>query len=133
MVIFRPSRIRLDRVALWVCVCDCGWRVCAHSAQVPQPDGTYSPRVLKLLSEDPANYADAPTEGIRRILEAETGVGHPRRLPLDTSRIESIRMGTTVATNALLERNGERMALCITSGFKDLLYVLGVDTAVVCA
>lgn len=71
--------------------------------------------VLKLLSEDPANYADAPREGIRRVLEKVTGIPHPRDRPLDTSRIHSIRMGTTVATNALLERKGERIALVITS------------------
>ncbi|XP_003760578.2 5-oxoprolinase isoform X1 [Sarcophilus harrisii] len=80
-------------------------------------------RVLKLLSEDPANYQDAPTEGIRRILEQECGVALPRDQPLDTSRIAWIRMGTTVATNALLERQGERMALLVTRGFKDLLYI----------
>ncbi|XP_012578324.1 PREDICTED: 5-oxoprolinase [Condylura cristata] len=80
-------------------------------------------RVLKLLSEDPANYADAPTEGIRRILEQEGGVPLPRDRPLDTSRIASIRMGTTVATNALLERRGERVALLVTRGFRDLLHV----------
>lgn len=72
-------------------------------------------QVLKLLSEDPSNYADAPREGIRRVLEKVTGVPHPRDQPLDTSRIYSIRMGTTVATNALLERKGERIALVITS------------------
>ena len=53
-------------------------------------------RVLKLLSVDPSNYPDAPREGIRRILEEETGISHPREVPLNTSRIESIRMGTTV-------------------------------------
>lgn len=53
-------------------------------------------RVMKLLSEDPANYKDAPREGIRRVLEEVTGKEHPRDKPLDTSRIESIRMGTTV-------------------------------------
>ena len=53
-------------------------------------------RVLKLLSVDPSNYPDAPREGIRRIIENETGIPHPREVPLDTSRIESIRMGTTV-------------------------------------
>ena len=53
-------------------------------------------RVLKLLSVDPANYPDAPREGIRRVLEAVTGKAHPRNRPLDTSRLESIRMGTTV-------------------------------------
>jgi 5-oxoprolinase (ATP-hydrolysing) len=76
--------------------------------------------VLKLLSEDPQNYKDAPTEGIRRLLEAETGIPHPRSSPVDTSRIEFIRMGTTVATNALLERKGERIALLTTAGFGDL-------------
>uniref|UniRef100_A0A2K6TKL1 5-oxoprolinase, ATP-hydrolysing n=1 Tax=Saimiri boliviensis boliviensis TaxID=39432 RepID=A0A2K6TKL1_SAIBB len=80
-------------------------------------------RVLKLLSEDPANYADAPTEGIRRILEQEAGVLLPRDRPLDSSHIASIRMGTTVATNALLERKGERVALLVTRGFRDLLHI----------
>nr|XP_058899190.1 5-oxoprolinase isoform X3 [Kogia breviceps] len=80
-------------------------------------------RVLKLLSEDPARYVDAPTEGIRRILEQEGGMLLPRDQPLDTSRIASIRMGTTVATNALLERRGERVALLVTRGFRDLLHV----------
>ena len=80
-------------------------------------------RVLKLLSEDPGNYKDAPREGIRRILEDLTGKDHPRDKPLDTSNIASIRMGTTVATNALLERKGERTALVITSGFRDLLHI----------
>ncbi|XP_048338634.1 5-oxoprolinase [Sphaerodactylus townsendi] len=80
-------------------------------------------RVLKLLSEDPANYRDAPTEGIRRILQEECGTPFPKDQPLDTSHVEWIRMGTTVATNALLERKGERLALLITKGFRDLLYV----------
>ena len=53
-------------------------------------------KVLKLLSVDPSNYHDAPREGIRRIIEQETGIPHPRDVPLDTSRIESISMGTTV-------------------------------------
>ncbi|KAK9815723.1 hypothetical protein WJX72_008572 [[Myrmecia] bisecta] len=92
-------------------------------AQVPKADGGMEERVLKLLSEDPANYPDAPREGIRRILEAVTGCPHPRDRPLDTSLLESIRMGTTVATNALLERKGERCALVTTRGFKDLLHI----------
>ena len=85
------------------------------------PDGSH--RVLKLLSEDPKNYADAPREGIRRILEEVTGVPHPRGEPVPHERISSIRMGTTVATNALLERKGARMALLITKGFRDLLAI----------
>ncbi|XP_015431723.1 PREDICTED: 5-oxoprolinase [Dufourea novaeangliae] len=78
-------------------------------------------RVMKLLSVDPANYEDAPREGIRRILEQETG----RKIDgeIDTSLISWIRMGTTVATNALLERKGARMALLINEGFKDLLFI----------
>ncbi|KAG9841318.1 hydantoinase B/oxoprolinase, partial [Aureobasidium melanogenum] len=79
--------------------------------------------ILKLLSVDPANYQDAPTEGIRRILELATGQPHPRGQLLDLFHIESIRMGTTVATNALLERKGARSALLITKGFKDLLLI----------
>lgn len=53
----------------------------------------------------------------------ESGVPVPRERPLDTSRIEWIRMGTTVATNALLERRGERVALLVTRGFRDLLHI----------
>ncbi|KAI8391805.1 Hydantoinase B/oxoprolinase-domain-containing protein [Radiomyces spectabilis] len=83
----------------------------------------YQEFVVKLLSEDPANYADAPTEGIRRIVEQATGIKHPRNEPVPTDNIESVRMGTTVATNALLERKGERCALLITKGFKDLLVI----------
>ncbi len=63
----------------------------------------------KLLSENPRQYPDAAIEGIRRILR-RTGSGAP---------IESVKMGTTVATNALLERRGEPTVLVTTSGFRD--------------
>ncbi len=79
--------------------------------------------VIKLLSEDPANYEDAPLEGIRRIMSHFLGREVPRGEALDTSRIDSIRMGTTVATNALLERKGERIALVVTRGFRDCLAI----------
>lgn len=79
--------------------------------------------IIKLLSEDPSNYDDAPLEGIRRLLSKFTGRDIPRGEPLDTSKIESIRMGTTVATNALLERKGEKIALVVTKGFKDCLEI----------
>jgi 5-oxoprolinase (ATP-hydrolysing) len=79
--------------------------------------------VIKLLSEDPQNYEDAPLEGIRRLLSQFIGNEIPRGEPLDTSKIESIRMGTTVATNALLERKGEDIALVVTKGFKDCLEI----------
>lgn len=89
-------------------------------AEIPhQSEG----RVMKLLSVDPSNYDDAPVEGIRRILEEYTGKEIPRTSKVPTDKIEWIRMGTTVATNALLERKGERIALCVTKGFRDLLQI----------
>ncbi|XP_063833705.1 5-oxoprolinase [Ostrinia nubilalis] len=80
-------------------------------------------RVMKLLSVDPQNYDDAPREAIRRILQEETGNALDKDGKVNTSLIESIRMGTTVATNALLERKGANMALVINKGFKDLLFI----------
>ena len=68
-------------------------------------------RIEKLLSENPAAYGDAAIEGIRRILADEGGT------------LAGVRMGTTVATNALLERKGERTALAITRGFGDALRI----------
>jgi 5-oxoprolinase (ATP-hydrolysing) len=79
--------------------------------------------IIKLLSEDPSNYDDAPLEGIRRLMSKFTNREIPRGEALDTSKIESIRMGTTVATNALLERKGEKIALVVTKGFKDCLEI----------
>jgi 5-oxoprolinase (ATP-hydrolysing) len=79
--------------------------------------------LIKLLSVDPSNYDDAPLEGIRRLLSRFQGKEVPRGEPLDTSSIESIRMGTTVATNALLERKGEDIAMVVTKGFKDCLEI----------
>ncbi|KFA54547.1 hypothetical protein S40293_08048 [Stachybotrys chartarum IBT 40293] len=85
--------------------------------------GTGKDIVLKLLSVDPQNYDDAPTEGIRRVLEIATGTTIPRGEPLRLEDIESLRMGTTVATNALLERKGTKSALLTTAGFRDLLRI----------
>ncbi|KAL4882942.1 Hydantoinase B/oxoprolinase-domain-containing protein [Aspergillus karnatakaensis] len=79
--------------------------------------------VLKLLSVDPTNYADAPTEGIRRVLSLYRGQEIPRGVPLPKDDLESIRMGTTVATNALLERKGTKHAFLVTKGFRDLLQI----------
>ena len=79
--------------------------------------------LIKLLSVDPQNYQDAPLEGIRRLLSKFQGKDIPRGHTLDTSKIESIRMGTTVATNALLERKGEDIAMVVTKGFKDCLEI----------
>jgi 5-oxoprolinase (ATP-hydrolysing) len=80
-----------------------------------QPDGTL--RTLKLLSENPEHYPDAALAGIRRIM----GVDSHHAIPVE--RIEAVKMGTTVATNALLERKGEPTALAITRGFGDALRI----------
>jgi len=79
------------------------------------PEGTL--HTLKLLSEDPAQYRDAAVTGIRRLL------GLAAHAPITPEHVESVKMGTTVATNALLERKGERTALVITRGFRDALRI----------
>ncbi|MFE2990059.1 hydantoinase B/oxoprolinase family protein [Streptomyces sp. NPDC059262] len=77
------------------------------------PDG----RLLthKLLSDNPARYRDPAVAAIGELLDSEGESGH--------SRVDSVRMGTTVATNALLERKGERTALVVTRGFRDALRI----------
>ncbi|KAL3418514.1 hydantoinase B/oxoprolinase [Phlyctema vagabunda] len=79
--------------------------------------------VLKLLSADPSNYKDAPVEAIRRVLERATGNAYPKGEQISLRGVESIKMGTTVATNALLERKGEKTAFFVTKGLKDLLHI----------
>jgi 5-oxoprolinase (ATP-hydrolysing) len=71
----------------------------------------------KLLSENPEHYPDAAVEGIRRMLGLQPGE------PIPVERIEAVKMGTTVSTNALLERKGERVALVINRGFGDVLKI----------
>jgi len=71
----------------------------------------------KLLSDDPCHYKDAAMHGIRQIL------GLPGNVPLPAEIIESVKMGTTVGTNALLERKGERTVLVINRGFGDALRI----------
>ena len=79
------------------------------------PDGQL--RVHKLLSENPDRYADAALQGIRELL----GLTPDQPIPVD--RIEAVKMGTTVATNALLERRGDPTVLLITQGFGDALQI----------
>ncbi|KAF3022637.1 hypothetical protein E8E14_013995 [Neopestalotiopsis sp. 37M] len=79
--------------------------------------------LIKLLSVDPSNYPDAPVEAIRRVLEKATGKSYPKGQKISLEGVESIKMGTTVATNALLERKGERTAFVVTKGLKDLLHI----------
>ncbi|KDQ17380.1 hypothetical protein BOTBODRAFT_64359 [Botryobasidium botryosum FD-172 SS1] len=104
---------------------DRGGTFCDVHASYPDPQN-HSKRkeiVVKLLSQDPTNYRDAPTEGIRRVLEIIQETQIPRGEVLKTDKIDYIRLSTTVATNALLERKGEKHALLITKGFKDLLKI----------
>ena len=79
------------------------------------PDGRLIAR--KLLSENPEAYADAAVQGIRDLL------GLRRGEPIPPGRIGSVKMGTTVATNALLERKGEPTLLLVTKGFRDALRI----------
>ena len=79
------------------------------------PDGAL--HATKLLSENPEAYRDAAVEAIRRLLMV------PSDAPIPPEKIGAVKMGTTVATNALLERKGERTALLITQGFRDALRI----------
>jgi 5-oxoprolinase (ATP-hydrolysing) len=84
-----------------------------------RPDGTLA--VHKLLSENPGRYADPAVAGIRHLLSVPPGA------PIPAERIGVVRLGTTVATNALLERTGEPTALVITAGFADALRIAYQD------
>ncbi|WP_340161398.1 hydantoinase B/oxoprolinase family protein [uncultured Hoeflea sp.] len=79
------------------------------------PDGTLHQR--KLLSENPEAYPDAAIQGIRDLL------GIDQESPIPAARVGHVKMGTTVATNALLERKGDRTLLVITRGFRDALRI----------
>ncbi|KAL4819976.1 Hydantoinase B/oxoprolinase-domain-containing protein [Aspergillus spinulosporus] len=105
----RPLKISIDRGGTFT---DCVCRVAGQDDIV-----------VKILSVDTKNYPDAPTEAIRRVLETYYGTQIPRGAELDLRDVEWIRMGTTVATNALLERKGEQTAFLVTAGFRDLLQI----------
>jgi 5-oxoprolinase (ATP-hydrolysing) len=79
------------------------------------PDGTLSAH--KLLSENPEQYPDAALQGVRDML------GLAADAPIPAALIDSVKMGTTVATNALLERKGDRTVLVTTKGFRDALRI----------
>jgi 5-oxoprolinase (ATP-hydrolysing) len=80
-----------------------------------RPDGALVTH--KLLSENPGRYRDAALAGIRALLQVSPGQ------PIPGEKIEAVKMGTTVATNALLERKGSRTVLFITRGFRDALRI----------
>ena len=79
------------------------------------PDGEIL--IHKLLSENPNQYSDAAIQGIRDLLK----LSHEEEIPM--TQIDVVKMGTTVATNALLERQGEKTLLAITQGFRDILRI----------
>src|SRR5450830_753457 len=80
-----------------------------------RPDGSLA--TYKLLSENPGQYRDAALAGMRRLMGLACGA------PLPVEQVGAIKMGTTVATNALLERKGEPTVLAITRGFRDALRI----------
>ncbi len=80
-----------------------------------RPDGSLVTH--KLLSENPERYRDAALAGIREMLGVAPGQ------PIPVEQVEAVKMGTTVATNALLERKGDRTVLFITQGFRDALRI----------
>src|SRR5262249_4803458 len=80
-----------------------------------RPDGRLVAH--KLLSENPQAYRDAAVAGIRHLLGFAPGASIP------ADHLGAVKMGTTVATNALLERKGERTLLLITKGFRDALRI----------
>ena len=80
-----------------------------------RPDGKL--QIHKLLSENPERYSDAAVQGIREIL------GIPSHTTIPREQIAVVKMGTTVATNALLERKGDKTVLVITKGFRDALRI----------
>ncbi len=83
----------------------------------PNADGTYTLLTHKLLSENPEQYQDAAVAGIRHLLGLKPGEA------VRPEQVECVKMGTTVATNALLERKGEPTLLVTTRGFRDALRI----------
>ena len=75
----------------------------------------------KLLSENPERYQDAAVQGVRDLLGLKAGE------PIPAEKVEVVKMGTTVATNALLERKGDRTLLVVTEGFRDQLRIAYQD------
>ncbi|MFN3495689.1 MAG: hydantoinase/oxoprolinase N-terminal domain-containing protein, partial [Hydrogenophaga sp.] len=86
-------------------------------AKKPLAEGGFTLVTHKLLSENPEQYRDAAVAGIRHLLGLQAGE------PITPDQVECVKMGTTVATNALLERKGEPTLLVTTRGFRDALRI----------
>ena len=104
----------LSRWQFWI---DRGGTFTDVVGRKPQADGSYSLVTHKLLSDNPEQYKDAAVAGIRHLLGLQPGE------PVTPEQVECVKMGTTVATNALLERKGEPTLLITTRGFKDALRI----------
>jgi 5-oxoprolinase (ATP-hydrolysing) len=104
----------LKRWQFWI---DRGGTFTDIVAKRPNADGTFSLITHKLLSENPEQYRDAAVAGIRHLLGLKAGE------PVTPDLVECVKMGTTVATNALLERKGEPTLLVTTRGFRDALRI----------
>ncbi|WP_417813372.1 hydantoinase B/oxoprolinase family protein [Thalassospira alkalitolerans] len=108
-----PMNAQTDGPAKWQFWVDRGGTFTDIVAR--KPDGSLLTH--KLLSENPERYADAAIQGIRELLNVPAGEKIPAEM------IEAVKMGTTVATNALLERKGDRTVLVTTTGFRDALRI----------
>ena len=106
----QANRVTADKWQFWI---DRGGTFTDLVAQ--RPDGRLVTH--KLLSENPEQYEDAALQGIRDLLGVAKGD------PLPAEKIDAVKMGTTVATNALLERKGEPLLLVTTKGFRDALRI----------
>src|SRR3954449_8096143 len=111
------DRIQLSPEARWQFWIDRGGTFTDIVAK--RPDGSLATH--KLLSENPEQYRDAAVAGIRHLLGLKAGE------PVTPALVESVKMGTTVATNALLERKGEPTLLVTTRGFRDALRIAYQD------
>lgn len=107
----RQTKLGADMDATWEFWIDRGGTFTDVVAR--KPDGTLATH--KLLSENPERYRDAAVQGIREMMGVEGA--------FPDHCINAVKMGTTVATNALLERKGEAVLLLITKGFRDLLQI----------
>ena len=107
-----------DRWQFWI---DRGGTFTDVVGRRPNANGTFSLVTHKLLSENPEQYKDAAVAGIRALLETHTGLA--KGAAITSHLVECVKMGTTVATNALLERKGERVVLVTTLGFRDALRI----------
>jgi 5-oxoprolinase (ATP-hydrolysing) len=109
--------MNINASPLWQFWIDRGGTFTDVVGRQPNADGSFTLVTHKLLSENPEQYKDAAVAGIRHLLGLKAGE------PVTPERVACVKMGTTVATNALLERKGEPTLLVTTRGFRDALRI----------